>query len=173
MTEQYIKNLLPYRVTSWNRYDVLGNCKFQIILPVGPRWYEVQAAVDSVVLHMPSVESTFVGEVLAELFVDVSGADSPRVLTVNCITKTWRVHYSQTQFYTALLNFHSFLLNRCCLFYSICNRHISCYLIFAHFKTLKKCSKELPNSFQLRSSELPGILGPIVSMVNSRTSRYN
>lgn len=79
---------------------------------MSPGRHEVYATMHSIVLHVSSVESAFVCEVLSELFVDVGRADSPGVFTVDGVSKPRRVHYRQTQFHTALFDFH------CLLFYS-------------------------------------------------------
>lgn len=85
-----------------------------------PRWHEVQAAVYPIVLHVPSVEPALVREVLAELLVDVRGADSPRVLAVDGVPEPWRVYYREPQLDAAFFDFHRFFFDCGRLLYSIC-----------------------------------------------------
>lgn len=84
-----------------------------------PRRHKVKTAMHTVVLHVPSVESTLVREVLSELFVDVGRAHAPRVLAVDRVAEPGRVHYRESKLHPSLLDLHGFLLDRCRLFYSI------------------------------------------------------
>jgi len=78
---------------------------------VAPWRDEVEAAVHPVILDVASIESALVGEVLAELLVDVLGAHPPAVLAVDGIPESRGVHHRQPESYAPLLDVHRLLLH--------------------------------------------------------------
>lgn len=82
-------------------------------------WYKIQTTVNSIVLDVLAVQSTFVREVLPKLYkqkniiidkttekytgikkknllVNVGSTNSPAILTVDSITESWGVHNGQS-----------------------------------------------------------------------------
>ena len=75
--------------------------------------------MDPIVLYVSSIQSALICEVLPELFVDISSANSPRIFTINCITETWSIHDREPQLDTPLFDVHRFLFDGRCLFDAI------------------------------------------------------
>lgn len=79
--------------------------------PVSPRRHKVEAAVDPVVLDVAPIQAALVGEVLAELLVNILGAHSPAVLAVDGIPESRSVDHRQPEAHASLLDVHRLLLH--------------------------------------------------------------
>lgn len=78
---------------------------------MAPWRHEIEAAVHPIVLDVAAIQAALVGEVLAELLVDVLGADAPAVLTVDGIPESRGVHHCQPEADAPLLDVHRLLLH--------------------------------------------------------------
>lgn len=74
------------------------------------RRYEVEAAVNSIVDDVPTVQSTFIAQESLVLLIDVFENGTEAIRIVDRIPEAWGVYNGQSQLDTALLN-----LNRRCV----------------------------------------------------------